>query len=228
MAKRKSWIMAARKGRSLDEALGSLQRNCSAKPEANQSRIRWRVLTMTFREISFLLLLLCLVPPGPAIAQETQRAVTNADIVNMAKFGVGEQTIILMIQKGAPKFDTSADAIIELKKAGVSDAVLNAMLSAPSSNVGSAEVPERDCAESLDAVLASVGTREKLMAVQSLKWSGTQIVQYGTGDRFPVQHVHFAATVRRPEFEDCVHTRIQLSNFGKGDHYHPTFNAAGA
>ncbi|MGA2115831.1 MAG: hypothetical protein ABSH56_13910 [Bryobacteraceae bacterium] len=46
---------------------------------------------------------------------------TNADVVNMAKSGVGEQTIILVIQKGKPKFDTSPEAVIELKKAGVSD-----------------------------------------------------------------------------------------------------------
>ena len=135
---------------------------------------------MTFRRISFILAL-CLAPLGSAIAQEAQRAVTNADIVNMAKSGVGEQTIILIIQKGTPKFDTSPGAVIELTNAGVSDAVLNAMLSAPSSNVSAAEGPEHDCAQSLDAVLASIGPRERLMAVQSLKWSGTQTVDSPAG-----------------------------------------------
>ncbi len=115
------------------------------------------------------------------MAQEAQRAVTNADIVNMAKSGVGEQTIVLMIQKGTPKFDTSPEAVIELKKAGVSDGVLNAMLSASSSNVSSAGGPEQDCAQSLDGVLASIGVREKLLAVQSLKWRGNEIFDSASG-----------------------------------------------
>ena len=135
---------------------------------------------MTLRKIPFLLAL-CLVPLGSAIAQNAQRALTNADIVKIVKSGVGEQTIVLMIEKATPNFDTSPDAVIELKKAGVSDAVLNAMVSASSSDASPAVAPEQDCAQSLDAVLASIGPREKLMAVQSLKWSGTQIVDSASG-----------------------------------------------
>lgn len=135
---------------------------------------------MTLRNSS-LLLVLCVVAPGSAIAQEAKRAVTNADIVNMAKSGVGEQTIILMIQKGTPKLDTSPDAVIELKKAGVSDAVLNAMLSASTGSVISEEGPQQDCAESLDGVLASIGVREKLLAVLSLKWRGEEVFDSASG-----------------------------------------------
>ncbi len=135
---------------------------------------------MTCREFS-LLIVLSLVGSASATAQEAPHVVTNADVVNMAKSGVGDQTIILMIQKGTPKFDTSSDAVIGLKKAGVSDAVLNAMLSAPSANGTSADGPPQDCAQSLDGVLAAIGVREKLLAVHSLKWSGKETIDSASG-----------------------------------------------
>jgi hypothetical protein len=62
------------------------------------------------------------------VAQETQRPLTNADVSNMTKSGMSEQTIMLAIQKGPAKFDTTPDALIALKKEGVSDQVLNVML----------------------------------------------------------------------------------------------------
>src|ERR1700722_3769774 len=128
-----------------------------------------------------LLVVVCLTPLGWVIAQEAQRPVSNADIVNLTKSGVGEQTIILMIQNGTPKFETSPDAIIGLKKAGVSDAVLNAMLHASSVKVPSADGPRQDCAESLDEALASFGARETLLAVRSIRWSGRQILDSASG-----------------------------------------------
>ncbi|MGA9544608.1 MAG: hypothetical protein WBQ85_13630, partial [Candidatus Sulfotelmatobacter sp.] len=78
-------------------------------------------------------------------------------------------------------FDTLPDAIIELKKQGVSDAVLNAMLTASSVNVTPADNHQQDCAQSLDKVLASFGIREKVLAVHSLRWSGKAIVNKASG-----------------------------------------------
>jgi hypothetical protein len=46
----------------------------------------------------------------------------------MVKAGLGESTIILAIQHGASDFDTSAQALIALKNEGVSQKVLDAML----------------------------------------------------------------------------------------------------
>lgn len=135
---------------------------------------------MTLRCIRYLLVL-CVVPLELAIAQEPQRTVTNSDILNMAKSGVGEQTIILMINKATHNFDTSPNAVIELKHAGVSEAVLNAMLSAPSANATSADGPQQDCSQSLDRVLASIGAPESVMAVRSIRWKGQEIISRATG-----------------------------------------------
>lgn len=44
------------------------------------------------------------------------------------KTGLREQTIVLAIEQGPCRFDTSPQALVDLKKAGVSDAVSNAML----------------------------------------------------------------------------------------------------
>jgi hypothetical protein len=65
--------------------------------------------------------------------QPTPTAVTNTDLIKMADAGVGDQTIILAIQRGPAMLDTSPQALILLKKAGVSDQALNAVLEASKS-----------------------------------------------------------------------------------------------
>jgi len=115
-----------------------------------------------------------------AFQEDAQRTLTNSNILDMTKSGISEQTIILMIQRGPTRFDTSAEAVIELKKSGVSDAVLNAMLSAPTAP---AAQPKQDCTESLDQVLASLGAKEKVTAVRSVRWRGTSIVSSASGRR---------------------------------------------
>jgi TPR repeat protein len=69
---------------------------------------------------------------GLAIGQSASSEITNSDVISMTKAGIGEHTIILAIKRGPVKFDTSPQALIALKHAGVSDQVLNAILSAPS------------------------------------------------------------------------------------------------
>jgi hypothetical protein len=134
---------------------------------------------MKLQKILFLLVLCSL--PIQLMAQDAQRTLTNTDIVNMTKSGIGEQTIVLTIQKSATKFDTSPEALIELKKQGVSDAILNAMLSAPSVVATPTDGAQQDCSQLLDRVLASVGTREKLSGVHSLRWTAKEIVNGPSG-----------------------------------------------
>jgi TPR repeat protein len=75
---------------------------------------------------------LCLFVSQLAFGQATPTEITNSDLITMTKAGIGEQTIILAIQRGPVKFDSSPQALIALKRAGVSDRVLNAILSTPS------------------------------------------------------------------------------------------------
>jgi hypothetical protein len=79
---------------------------------------------------SLLVLLFCLSTWQTAIGQASQPPITNSDLVDMVKSGIGDQTIILAIKQSPTLFDTSPQALILLKKAGTSDQVLNAVLTA--------------------------------------------------------------------------------------------------
>jgi hypothetical protein len=60
---------------------------------------------------------------------------TNDGVVKMVKAGLPESVIIQKIRTSERKLDTSADALIKLKSAGVPDKVIEAML-APASSSG--------------------------------------------------------------------------------------------
>jgi hypothetical protein len=108
----------------------------------------------------------------PAVGQTTPE-ITNADVVGMAKAGIGDQTIVLAIQRGPVKFDTSPQALITLKSSGVSDKVLNAILASASSNGQmSAQVQQGDARIVFQRALDAIGPHDKVMAVQSIRWKG--------------------------------------------------------
>jgi hypothetical protein len=71
----------------------------------------------------------------------TAPAMTNKDVVKMQKAGLSEQTIISTIQKEKPEYDTSPDAIIELKSAGVSENVIQKLLALQSGNANDGSAP---------------------------------------------------------------------------------------
>lgn len=62
------------------------------------------------------------------LSQDVSPAITNSDVIEMLNAGLDENTIILAIRQSDPKFDTTAKALIELKKLGVGSKVLDAML----------------------------------------------------------------------------------------------------
>src|SRR5215471_6812651 len=66
-----------------------------------------------------------------------QTALTNDAIVKMVKAGLSEDIVISTIKSQQGQFATSADDLITLKKAGVPDKVISAMIdkgSAPAAN----------------------------------------------------------------------------------------------
>ena len=85
---------------------------------------------------------------GAAQASAQGKPLTNADIVEMTKAGLPENTIVLAIEKGPAQFDTSPQALIQLKNNGVSTATLDAMIRAgapattASSNTTSVRKPD--------------------------------------------------------------------------------------
>jgi len=77
-----------------------------------------------------LLLVLCLLICASAWAQsgDSNSLLTNASIVKLVKAGFKDKSIITIIAARAVKFDLSTDRLIELKRSGVSEKVILAMM----------------------------------------------------------------------------------------------------
>jgi hypothetical protein len=67
---------------------------------------------------------------SPAVLAQTNQAKTlnNASVVKLAKAGFKEKTIIQIINSRVPNFDLSPERMIELKRNGVTEKVIIAML----------------------------------------------------------------------------------------------------
>ena len=69
---------------------------------------------------------------GGAVAAHAQTAqegpMTNAEVVKLVKAGFKEKTIILIIASRIPGFDLTSDRMIQLKRNGVSENIIVAML----------------------------------------------------------------------------------------------------
>jgi hypothetical protein len=76
--------------------------------------------------------LLCLLIGGAVFAsaqsKQAEGPMTNAEIVKLVKAGFKDKTIILIISSRVPNFDLSSDQMIQLKRAGVSENIIVAML----------------------------------------------------------------------------------------------------
>ena len=67
-----------------------------------------------------------LIALSMAFAQSAK--LTNADVIKMLAAGLPESVVIQTIDSSEPAFDTSADGLIALKKAGASDAVIQKVI----------------------------------------------------------------------------------------------------
>jgi len=77
-----------------------------------------------------LLLVLCLLICASAWAQsgDSNALLTNASVVKLVKAGFKDKSIITIIGARVVKFDLSTDRLIELKRSGVSEKVILAMM----------------------------------------------------------------------------------------------------
>lgn len=85
---------------------------------------------------------------------------TNDDVVKLVKGGLPESVVVQKIRTSERKFDTSADALIKLKSAGVPDKVIEAML-APAAPAAAAPPPAAPAAASGPAIAHLVGSAQK-------------------------------------------------------------------
>src|SRR5688500_6626428 len=73
-------------------------------------------------------LMFSLSPVALAQSKQADAALTNAAVVKLAKAGFKEKTIISIISSRIPNFDLSPDRMIDLKRNGVTEKVILAML----------------------------------------------------------------------------------------------------
>lgn len=130
-------------------------------------------------------LLLCGLITGLAGAQSSQAPLKNADIIQMMKSGLGRQTIVLLIQQGQCDFDTSPQALIKLKKAGVSELVIDAMLASNRPALKPIDAPMSGEAL-LEKALDALGPREALTNIHAIRWSGS-VVETVNGESTPFE-----------------------------------------
>jgi hypothetical protein len=78
---------------------------------------------------TMILAVVLLLATGATFSQSS-KPLTNDDVVQMAKGGFDESTTIAAIDAAQTNFDTSVQALLALKAAGVSEKVISAMLAA--------------------------------------------------------------------------------------------------
>jgi hypothetical protein len=71
-------------------------------------------------------------------AQESKEPIKNDRVVAMTKAGIDDATIVKVIEAGGTEWDASPAALIALKSAGVSNRVIDAIVSAAHSKSGTA------------------------------------------------------------------------------------------
>jgi hypothetical protein len=86
--------------------------------------------TMKRRSLHILMILSFVFFCGHARAQDKAQPMTNQGVIAMVKAGLPDATVISAIQSQPTNFDISADGLLALKNAGVSDKVVSAVVAA--------------------------------------------------------------------------------------------------
>jgi hypothetical protein len=126
-------------------------------------------------------------------AQQPRQTLKNDNVVTMTKAGIDEATIVKLIEGGGTEFDTSPDALIALKNAGVGNRVIDAMLSAERPKAGTSLNGLYPQPEELGVY---VNVRERLvpLKIEIINWrSGGAIKQLLTMNRG-----HINALINKP------------------------------
>jgi len=158
------------------------------------------------------------VPPPPQPAAEAQ---AHAEVLKLLRAGVSERVILHLISATPTKFDTSADALAELKQAGASEAELGAILAqgAAPTNPPAAGAPSTN-GPTLEVTMNFI--QEKLNEIGTVNFAG--YVHEAANDTDGVQR--FSATtsnaVANPGACTLSYHRVVFNN-GKKEHDEQVF-----
>ena len=90
------------------------------------------------------LITICLILGGVVAAhaqnKQDEGPMTNAEVIKLVKAGFKEKTVVLIISSRIPNFDLTSDRMIQLKRNGVSENIIVAMLARQEGN----DIPASD------------------------------------------------------------------------------------
>jgi hypothetical protein len=92
-----------------------------------------KVKKVNILSIFLVLLSFCFVAHTQVLAQD--EVMTNSEVVSLVKAGLSKTIIINKIRTSKTNFDLSTDGLINLKKAGIDDDIVHAMLEAKSGKI---------------------------------------------------------------------------------------------
>jgi hypothetical protein len=126
-------------------------------------------------------------------ADTSQKALRNESIVDLTKAGIDEATIVKLIGASLTKFDTSPVALIALKNAGVSNVVIDAMVTA---ELPKAAAPPSSAYPYPQEVGVYVNQREQLvpLRVEIITWRTGGVVK----QQLTLSRGHINAMVGQP------------------------------
>jgi hypothetical protein len=84
--------------------------------------------------VIFCLLIGCAIGVSGQQPAKQDGPLTNAEVIKLVKAGFKEKTIVLIIAARIPNFDLSPDRMIQLKRAGVNENIIVAMLARQEGN----------------------------------------------------------------------------------------------
>lgn len=88
------------------------------------SRRSFRIRLLAFLTLTLLFVL----PDSQAVAQRKDRPLTNAAVVKLVRAGFKEKTVISIVRNRPNRFELDPDRLIELKRNGVSENIILAMM----------------------------------------------------------------------------------------------------
>jgi hypothetical protein len=142
---------------------------------------------------SFLTLtMLILILELSSVAQHSQKPLTNSDVLAMVKNHLAESVVISAIQAGPTKFNTSTSELIRLKKLGVTENEMNAMLASSSGSPAPAPAQEATAASAAAAPAADAPPVSKSRMPKLYLQKGSALQE------LPLEKTQLAETKAKP------------------------------
>ncbi|HKF51905.1 MAG TPA: hypothetical protein VKB26_06305 [Candidatus Acidoferrales bacterium] len=128
------------------------------------------------------------------IAQQAQKPLTDADVVQMVKAGLGESVVVATIKANPGNYDMSPDQLIALKKAGVTQAEMDAIVAV--TNGGAAAATPANAGAGTGNTAAAAGVSAP--PARASRMPSVALMQDGNSQQMPLEKTQLAQTKTKP------------------------------